>query len=84
MVRRRVACVRFHFVAELGDTGCGNRWRPVVASRNHPGMTSQPDENLPTRWMKSTGYRDMWVDTEEDPRETGAEDATDERGVLLD
>ncbi|HET7356943.1 MAG TPA: DinB family protein [Nocardioidaceae bacterium] len=47
-------------------------------------MTSQPDENLPTRWMKSTGYRDMWVDTEEDPRETGAEDATDERGILLD
>ena len=48
-------------------------------------MTSQPDKNIPSRWMKSTGDRDMWVDTEEDPRETGAEAAgTDERGILLD
>jgi hypothetical protein len=36
-----------------------------------------------TRWTESTVYRDMWVDPDDDPRETDVE-ADDERGVLLD
>jgi hypothetical protein len=35
------------------------------------------------RWTKSTVYRDMWVDPDDDPRETDVE-AVDERGILLD
>jgi hypothetical protein len=37
----------------------------------------------PPRWTKSTVYRDMWIDPEDDPRETEVE-AVDERGILLD
>jgi uncharacterized damage-inducible protein DinB len=47
-------------------------------------VTTEPGENIPTRWTKSTGYRDMWVDEEEDPRESEDQAATDERGILLD
>jgi uncharacterized damage-inducible protein DinB len=47
-------------------------------------VTTEPDENIPNRWTKSTGHRDMWMDEEEDPRETGAEETSDERGILLD
>jgi Protein of unknown function (DUF664) len=35
-----------------------------------------------TRWTKSTVYRDMWVDPDDDPRETDVENL-DERGTLL-
>ncbi len=36
-----------------------------------------------TRWTPSTVYPDMWVDPDDDPRETDA-GTLDERGVLLD
>ena len=35
------------------------------------------------RWTESTVYRDMWVDPDDDPRETEV-DSSDERAVLLD
>ncbi|MFD3352609.1 DinB family protein [Streptomyces fradiae] len=40
------------------------------------------DEAAVTRWTPSTVHPDMWVDPDDDPRETGAE-AADERGTLL-
>ena len=45
--------------------------------------TSDASEPVLTRWTKSTVYRDMWVDPDDDPRETDVE-AVDERGILLD
>jgi hypothetical protein len=45
--------------------------------------TADTSEPGATRWTKSTVYRDMWVDPEDDPRETDVE-AVDERGILLD
>lgn len=36
----------------------------------------------PARWTTSTVYPDMWVDPDDDPRESDA--ATDERSMLLD
>ena len=45
--------------------------------------TSDASEPIPTRWTTSTVYRDMWVDPDDDPRETDAE-AVDERGILLE
>ncbi len=44
---------------------------------------SDADESQPTRWTKSTVYRDMWVDPDDDPRETDVE-TVDERSVLLE
>jgi hypothetical protein len=48
---------------------------------------SQPapeyDASLPDRWSASTVYTDMWVDPQDDPRDTGAE-LPDERSVLTD
>ncbi|WP_232822077.1 DinB family protein [Desertihabitans aurantiacus] len=43
-----------------------------------------PDEaNTPERWSEATVYPDMWVDPDDDPRETeGVVDG--ERGLLLD
>lgn len=38
---------------------------------------------MPGGWTRSTVYLDMWVDPDDDPRETGSATA-DERGVLLD
>jgi hypothetical protein len=47
------------------------------------GMTTSDASGLvPTRWTKSTVYRDMWVDPD-DTRETDVE-TVDERGTLLD
>lgn len=37
----------------------------------------------PTRWTQSTIYPDMWVDPDDDPRESDGE-AVDERSILLD
>ncbi|GIH50573.1 Protein of unknown function [Microbispora rosea] len=45
--------------------------------------TSDANESAPARWTKSTVYLDMWVDPDDDPRETDV-GAIDERGVLLD
>ena len=48
-------------------------------------MTSpeQPGDPDPIRWTRSTVYRDMWVDPDDDPRESGAA-TVDERSILLD
>jgi len=46
----------------------------------------QPDD-VPARWTQSTVYADMWIDPDDDPRETGSQaDAgvLDERTNLLD
>src|SRR5436309_914387 len=45
-----------------------------------PEHTSEP---APTRWTRSTIYPDMWVDPDDDPRETGVA-TVDERSTLLD
>jgi hypothetical protein len=45
--------------------------------------TPDASDPVPTRWAKSTVYRDMWVDPDDDPRETDVA-AVDERGILLD
>jgi uncharacterized damage-inducible protein DinB len=45
-----------------------------------PEHTSEPD---PARWTRSTSYLDMWVDPDDDPRETGVQ-AVGERDTLLD
>ncbi|MBR8642345.1 DinB family protein [Streptomyces tuirus] len=42
-----------------------------------------PDERATARWTQSTIYPDMWVDPDDDPRETD-EAPVDERGILLD
>lgn len=42
-----------------------------------------PAEAAPSRWTQATVYADMWVDPDDDPRETGVE-TTDERSTLLD
>jgi Protein of unknown function (DUF664) len=41
------------------------------------------NESAPTRWTQSTIYPDMWVDPDDDPRESDRE-GDDERSVLLD
>lgn len=48
-------------------------------------MTSgeQTDQPAPTRWTRSTVYRDMWIDPDDDPRESGVA-TVDERSTLLD
>jgi hypothetical protein len=58
---------------------------PVAGVADNAGMTSSEAATGPaaTRWTKSTVYRDMWVDPDDDPRETDAE-LVDERGTLLD
>ncbi|MCM2389994.1 DinB family protein [Streptomyces albipurpureus] len=41
------------------------------------------EEPAADRWTRSTVHRDMWVDPDDDPRESVVE-AVDERGFLLD
>ncbi|WP_435283203.1 DinB family protein [Streptomyces koelreuteriae] len=41
------------------------------------------DERAVARWTQSTVYPDMWVDPDDDPRETETE-SVDERSVLLE
>ncbi|MEU9144107.1 DinB family protein [Streptomyces sp. NPDC048349] len=41
------------------------------------------DKAVVTRWSPSTIYPDMWVDPDDDPRESGDE-TVDERGTLLE
>jgi uncharacterized damage-inducible protein DinB len=43
----------------------------------------QSTEQVPDRWTRSTVYADMWVDPDDDPRETGTE-TVGERDTLLD
>jgi hypothetical protein len=38
----------------------------------------QPDEAMTTRWTASTVYGDLWVDPDDDPRESDVE-LVDER-----
>lgn len=45
--------------------------------------TSHASEPEPARWTKATVYDDMWVDPDDDPRETDV-DITDERELLMD
>jgi uncharacterized damage-inducible protein DinB len=45
-----------------------------------PEQASAPE---PDRWTKSTVYRNMWADPDDDPRENGAE-TVGERATLLD
>ena len=42
-----------------------------------------PSDEQAQRWTESTVYQDMWVDPDDDPRETEV-DSSDERAVLLD
>lgn len=43
----------------------------------------RPDEAVPSRWTASTIYPDMWVDPDDDPRDTGTELAG-ERATLIE
>lgn len=45
--------------------------------------TSDQNPPFPTRWTTSTVFPDMWLDPDDDPRETDGE-TVDERGILLD
>jgi uncharacterized damage-inducible protein DinB len=46
--------------------------------------SAQSEEPRATRWSRATVYPDMWLDPGDDPRETGAEQTTDERSTLLE
>jgi uncharacterized damage-inducible protein DinB len=45
-------------------------------------MTERDEGAVPDRWTAATVYEDMWVDPDDDPRDTG-ESLLDERGTLL-
>jgi uncharacterized damage-inducible protein DinB len=45
--------------------------------------SSSADAVVPARWTASTVYADMWVDPDDDPRETGPE-LRDERTTLVE
>ena len=47
------------------------------------GMASSEDASVADRWTQATVYPDMWVDPDDDPRESDVQ-PVDERGVLLD
>jgi uncharacterized damage-inducible protein DinB len=46
-------------------------------------LADDANEAVASRWTRSTVYLDMWVDPDDDPRETG-ETAVDERSILVD
>src|SRR5919202_1550259 len=46
-------------------------------------MTELADDGAVARWTASTIHRDMWVDPDSDPRDTGTV-LTDERATLLE
>ncbi|MFB6849393.1 DinB family protein [Streptomyces sp. NPDC056373] len=54
-----------------------------MVSGEHTGEAATPAAADPTRWTRATVYPDMWVDPDDDPRETD-EQPVDERGILLD
>jgi uncharacterized damage-inducible protein DinB len=43
----------------------------------------RPDDAQPLRWTASKQYADMWVDPDDDPRDTGVA-LTDERAAILE
>jgi uncharacterized damage-inducible protein DinB len=47
------------------------------------GSLERPGESVPERWTASTVYPDMWVDPDDDPRDTGIE-LFDERATLIE
>ena len=60
-----------------------NRCRRRPPAVDNAGM-SPPETDPPApRWTESTVFPDMWVDPDDDPRETEV-DSSDERAVLLD
>jgi uncharacterized damage-inducible protein DinB len=74
---RRVLAVRAGvFLISVAD-GVGLFDDAQVALPEHPS------EPAPARWTRSTIYPDMWVDPDDDPRETGVA-TVDERSTLLD
>jgi len=46
-------------------------------------MTTPDETQPPSRWSSATTEPDMWVDPDDDPRDTGTQ-ITDERGALLE
>ena len=48
-----------------------------------PELAPEHDASLPDRWSASAVNDDMWVDPQDDPRDTGVE-LRDERSVLTD
>jgi hypothetical protein len=40
-------------------------------------------EQTPDRWSAATSYPDMWLDPQDDPRDSGVE-LVDERGTLME
>ena len=46
-------------------------------------QSAQSEEPGTSRWSRATVYPDMWVDPDDDPRETGTQ-TFDERSTLLD
>lgn len=46
-------------------------------------FVSHPGESIPKRWTASAVYTDMWVDPDDDPRDSGAQ-PEDERATLLE
>src|SRR5207247_5341091 len=46
--------------------------------------SAQSEEPRTTRWSRATVRPDMWLDSDDDPRETAATPTTDERSTLLD
>jgi len=45
--------------------------------------SEQPDESVPERWTTATVYPDMWVDPDDDPRDTST-DLVEERSTLVE
>jgi uncharacterized damage-inducible protein DinB len=54
-----------------------------VADDGHVEDPMAAEETDPERWTRSTVYLDMWVDPDDDPRESGMP-TLDERGTLLE
>jgi hypothetical protein len=59
-------------------------WRTVLVRATMPHMDEGEhiDQPAETRWTRSTIHPDMWVDPDDDPRETDVE-TVDERSILL-
>jgi uncharacterized damage-inducible protein DinB len=47
-------------------------------------MTTANDEQTPARWSAATQRPDMWVDPDQDPRESDGGDTPDERSTLVE
>src|SRR6266540_3421703 len=72
--------------APADSGGCSRyRWRTSPAVFDHVRVTSGEHHSEPavTRWTRSTIYPDMWVDPDDDPRETGGQ-TVGERSTVLD